>query len=86
MKTKVSFKIIRGRTKLSSLLSIKDLNRGSGGDWLVGGGRIGEREEENRVGSRGGRGLEIRVEGDLSGGGVEGIEEERVRGEEGGVV
>ena len=45
MKTKVSFKKIRGRTKLSSLLSIKDLNRGSGGDWLVGGRRMGERED-----------------------------------------
>ena len=85
MKTKVSFRKIRGRTKLLSLLSMKDLNKGSGGEWLAGGGRIGEREEENRVGSKGGRGSGIRVEGELVGGGVEGIEGEKIRGEGGGV-
>ena len=69
LKTKVSFKKIRGRAKLSSLLSREDLSTDRGGEGLEGRGRIGDREEGKGLGSRGGRGLEIRREGGLLGGG-----------------
>ena len=59
LKTKVSFKKIRGRAKLSSLLSREDLSIDRGGEGLGGRGRIGDREEGKGLGSRGERGLEI---------------------------
>lgn len=52
----MSFKTIRGRAKLLSLLSRKGLNLDMGGR-LEGWGRIGDSEEENRTlrGEEGGK-------------------------------